>query len=60
MEITVSLQQANEPVAVMSVQVGIHASNFVQIVDMVLENAGLKLFFQVFRDLDRALKSLQV
>jgi hypothetical protein len=60
MEITVSLQQANEPVAVMSVQVGVNASNFVQIVDMVLENVGLKLFFQVSRDLDGALKSFQV
>lgn len=127
MEITVSLQQANEPVAVMRVQGGIDASNFVQIVDKAqeiyqkpacnlildlsdvpsitstglaaihniallysgipdamkhpdlthnsnarkrvkllspqpdvekaLENAGLKLFFKVFHDLDSALKS---
>lgn len=33
MEITVDLQQANEPVAIMHLQGGIDASNFVQIVD---------------------------
>lgn len=37
MEITVSLQQANEPVAVMRLQGGIDASNFVQIVDKAQE-----------------------
>ena len=127
MEIKVTLQQANEPVAVMHLQGGIDASNFVQIVDKAqeiyqnparnlildlsdvpsitstglaaihnialvysgvpdpmkhpdmthnssarrhvkllspqpgvekaLEEAGLKLFFKVFRDLDSALKS---
>jgi anti-anti-sigma regulatory factor len=127
MEITVTLQQASEPVAVMHLQGDIDASNFVQIVDKAqeiyqnparnlildltdvssitstglaaihnialvysgvpdpmkhpdmthnsnarkhvkllgpqpevekaLEEAGLKLFFKVFRDLDSALKS---
>jgi anti-anti-sigma regulatory factor len=127
MEITVSLQQANELVAVMRLQGGIDASNFVQIVDKAqeiyknparnlildlsqvpsitstglaaihkiallysgvpdsmkhpnlthsgtarrhvkllspqpavekaLDNAGMNLFFKVFRDLDSALKS---
>ena len=37
MEITVSLQQASEPVAVMRPQGGIDASNFVQIVDKAQE-----------------------
>ena len=129
MEITVNLQQAKEPVAVMHLQGSIDASNFVQIVDKAqeiyqnparnlildlrdvssisstglaaihkiallysgvpdqmkhpdlthnsnarkhvkllspqpdvektLENAGLKLFFRVFHDLDSALKSFK-
>ena len=37
MEITVKLQQANEPVAVMRLQGSIDASNFVQIVDKAQE-----------------------
>jgi anti-anti-sigma regulatory factor len=37
MEITVDLQQANEPVAIMYLQGGIDASNFVQIVDKAHE-----------------------
>lgn len=37
MEITVNLQQASEPVAVMSLQGSIDASNFVQIVDKARE-----------------------
>jgi anti-anti-sigma factor len=37
MEITVDLQQANEPVAVMQLQGDIDASNFVQIVDKAQE-----------------------
>jgi anti-anti-sigma regulatory factor len=37
MEITVDLHQANEPVAVMRLQGGIDASNFVQIVDKAQE-----------------------
>jgi anti-anti-sigma factor len=37
MEITVDLQQANEPVAVMRLRGGIDASNFVQIVDKAQE-----------------------
>ena len=37
MEITVNLQQGNEPVAVMRLQGGIDASNFVQIVDKARE-----------------------
>jgi anti-anti-sigma regulatory factor len=37
MEITVSLQQASEPVAVMRLQGSIDASNFVQIVDKAQE-----------------------
>jgi anti-anti-sigma factor len=37
MEITVSLQQANEPVAIMRLQGDINASNFVQIVDKAQE-----------------------
>ena len=37
MEITVSIQQASEPVAVMSLQGSIDASNFVQIVDKARE-----------------------
>jgi anti-anti-sigma regulatory factor len=37
MEITVTLQQASEPVAVMHLQGGIDASNFVQIVDKAQE-----------------------
>ena len=37
MEITVNLQQAREPVAVMHVQGSIDASNFVQIVDKAQE-----------------------
>lgn len=37
MEITVSLQQASEPVAVMHLQGSIDASNFVQIVDKAQE-----------------------
>ena len=37
MEITVSLEQASEPVAVMRLQGGIDASNFVQIVDKAQE-----------------------
>lgn len=37
MEITVTLQQASEPVAVMHIQGNIDASNFVQIVDKARE-----------------------
>jgi anti-anti-sigma factor len=37
MEITISLQQASEPVAVMRLQGGIDASNFVAIVDKARE-----------------------
>jgi anti-anti-sigma regulatory factor len=37
MEITVTLQQANEPVAIMRLQGDINASNFVQIVDKAWE-----------------------
>jgi anti-anti-sigma regulatory factor len=37
MEITVNLQQASEPVAIMRLQGGIDASNFVQIVDKAHE-----------------------
>ena len=37
MEITVDLQQANEPVAVMRLRGGIDASNFVQVVDKAQE-----------------------
>jgi anti-anti-sigma factor len=37
MEITVSLKQANEPVAIMRLQGSIDASNFVQIVDKAQE-----------------------
>ena len=37
MEITVTLQQANEPVAIMRLQGDINASNFVQIVDRARE-----------------------
>jgi len=37
MEITVTLQQANEPVAIMRLQGDINASNFVQIVDKARE-----------------------
>lgn len=37
MEITVNLQQASEPVAIMRLQGGIDASNFVQIVDKARE-----------------------
>ena len=37
MEITVTLEQAREPVAVMRLQGGIDASNFVQIVDKARE-----------------------
>jgi anti-anti-sigma regulatory factor len=37
MEITVTLQQANEPVAIMRLQGDVNASNFVQIVDKARE-----------------------
>jgi anti-anti-sigma regulatory factor len=37
MEITVNVQQADEPVAIMRLQGGIDASNFVQIVDKARE-----------------------
>ena len=37
MEITVTLQQVNEPVAIMQLQGDINASNFVQIVDKAQE-----------------------